>query len=188
MFYSLSMGHWHSTRHEATLILFPNCQIANSWVHLDSVESEFIQWHWVTRRIPRKAEEWDQRTRNNAPNCAAAPTYPNRMQLPPSQGTVTTVHITDTKMLGQDAACKNCCFCVICVSLGNWYRSLHYCCYSYHPTRMDSASCSSLQFNVLGGWIWLVELRFCFGALRNTGNTRRRFICCVFEAGIKFSF
>lgn len=42
--------------------------------------------------MPRKAREWDQRTRNNATNCAAAPTYPNRCSH--------TDHITGNRSAG----------------------------------------------------------------------------------------
>ena len=57
-------------------------------------------------------------------------TYPWRMQLPPSQVPITAVLIIDTRMLGLDALCQNCCFCLL--SLGNGYKSLHYCYYCHH--------------------------------------------------------
>ena len=115
--------------------------------------------------------EWPENEAREPEQCPklCCSTYPSRMQLPPSR--VTTAHMTDTKNAG-----PGCCSqeqLLLSDVPGKWAHI------TTTLTRMAPALSSSLhitnvQFNVLGGWVDLIDRALVpRGTPRNIGNIRK---------------
>lgn len=137
------------------------------------IHSSRIRVHSMMLGTSRNAQN-DQRMKpgnqNNAPKLCCS-TYPSRMQSPTSRVAVTTAHMTDTKNAGPGCCLQE--LLLLSEIPGKWAHV------TTTLTRTASALSSSLhitnvQFNVLGGWVDLMDWALVpRGTPRNIGNIRK---------------